>query len=130
MQQELVVALAVAPILCASALATLVEFKLLRKSGRSALEWIMRIAFQYALPSLALCGFSAYIFSTFIIIPYYPGSPALCHVHDPECLARVDPSQNYLASVAALVASELLGLGHIVIVAARRTSPRHIIIHR
>ena len=130
MQNEFVVALTVGPILCASIAATYLEFKVRRKHGRSAPEWFFRAASQYALPALLLCAFSAYIFSTFIIIPFYPGSASLCGLHDPGCLERVDPSQNFLASVAALVAAELLGLGYIAFVAWRRTSPRHVTIHR
>lgn len=130
MRSEFVVSLTVGPILCASLAATYVEFKVRRKSGRSALEWVLRATFQYALPALALCAFLAYVFSTFVIIPFFPGSASLCGLHNPDCLARVDPALNFSASVAALVAAELLSLCYMCFVVWRRTSPRHVIIHR
>ena len=130
MKSEIVLALMVAPVLFAAAAATYAEFKVRRRRGRKPFEWMWRFAFFYAAPALALSFFSAYCFSTFVLIPFFPGSTTLCGIHDPECLTRVDPSRNFLVSVVGLSAAELLGLIYVVVTAWRRVSSRRVTVYR
>jgi hypothetical protein len=121
MKAELLTGLAVGPVLLAAAAATYVELRARPKRGRRLVEIAWRFAAYYAVPGMVLGAFAAYCFSTLILIPYFPGSPSVCHRHDKACLARVDPELNRLASLAGLAGSDLLAVGYIAVVAWRRS---------
>jgi len=128
------VGMTIASIVLAAAVACyydvkLYEVKLRRRRRFRILDWIWRFLFFYLLPALLIAGFAAYSFSTLVIIPYYPGSAAVCHLHDPECRARINPEANQLYSMVGLAIAAALALVYLALVVWRRLSNRPISVY-
>ena len=118
------VGLTIAIIVLAAGAAAYYDLKLRRKRKIWPLDWLSRLIFPYLLPALVIAAVVAYSFSTFVIIPYYPGSTELCHLHDPECRARIDPVGNQLYSMLGLALALVPSLLYLALVVWRRVLNR------
>ena len=107
----------------------LYDGKLRRRRRFRLLDWFWRLLFPYLLPAVLIAGFAAYSFSTLIIIPYYPGSAAVCHLHDPQCRARINPEANQVYSMVGVGIAAVLALSYIGFTAWRRISNRPISVY-
>ncbi len=116
--------LAIVVILLAAALATYFDVTKPRRRRLRYTELAWRFLFLYLLPALVIAAFAAYSFSALVIIPYYPGSPTLCGLHDPACRARINPEANQLYSMIGIAIACALALGYLALVAWRRISSR------
>ncbi len=114
------VGLTIALIVLAAGVAAFYDLKLRRRRKIGPLDWLWRFAFLYLLPALVIAGVVAYSFSTFVIIPYHPGSTALCHMHDPVCRARIDPVGNQIYSMIGLALALVPALLYLAVVVWRR----------
>ncbi|HTO79838.1 MAG TPA: hypothetical protein VMJ31_08710 [Methylocystis sp.] len=126
--------IAIAVIVLAAGLASYYDVKLydgkLRRRRRfRLLDWFWRLLFPYLLPALLIAGFAAYSFSTLIIIPYYPGSAAVCRLHDPQCRARINPEANQVYSMVGVGIAAVLALSYTGFTAWRRISNRPISVY-
>ena len=126
--------IAIAVIVLAAGLAShydvkLYDGKLRRRRRFRLLDWFWRLLFPYLLPALLIAGFAAYSFSTLIIIPYYPGSAAVCHLHDPQCRARINPEANQVYSMIGVGIAAMLALSYLALTVWRRLSNRPISVY-
>ena len=126
--------IAVALIVLAAGLAAYFDVKLydvkLRRRRRARLfDTFRRFLFPYLLPALLIAGFAAYSFSALIIIPYYPGSAAVCHLHDPVCRARINPEANQVFSMIGVGIAAVLALVYMGLTVWRRLSNRPISVY-
>ena len=118
------VGLTIALIVLAAGVAAYYDLKLRRRRKIRPLDLLSRFVFPYLLPALAIAAVVAYAFSTFVIIPYYPGSTEVCHLHDPECRARIDPVANQLYSIMGLALALVPALLYLALVVWRRSVNR------
>jgi hypothetical protein len=116
--------LAIMAIVLAAALATYLDVTMRRRRRFRYTELAGRFLFPYLLPALLIAAFAAYSFSALVIIPYYPGSPSLCGLHDPACRARINPEANQFYSMIGIAIACALALGYLALLAWRRISSR------
>ena len=126
--------MAIALIVLVAGLASFYDVKLydvnLRRRRRfRLLDWIWRFLFPYLFPALLIAGFAAYSFSALVIIPYYPGSAAVCRLHDPLCHARINPEANQVFSMIGVATAAILALLYVALTAWRRISNRPISVY-
>ncbi|ARN81914.1 hypothetical protein DSM21852_12530 [Methylocystis bryophila] len=126
--------LAILVIVLAAALAAyydvkIYDAKMRRRRRARLLDAARRFLFPYLLPSLVIAGFAAYSFSTLVIIPYYPGSAAVCRLHDPICRARINPDANQLYSMIGIAIACVLALFYIALTVWRRYLNRPIAVY-
>jgi hypothetical protein len=118
------VGLTIAIIVAAAGAAAYYDLKLRRRRKIRPLDLLWRFVFPYLLPALAIAAVVAYAFSTFVIIPYHPGSKELCHLHDPECQANIDPVGNQIYSIIGLALALVPALIYLALVVWRRSVNR------
>jgi len=126
--------IAIALIVLAAGLASYYDVKLYdvkprRRRRTRLLDVLRRFLFPYLLPALVIAGFAAYSFSALVIIPYYPGSAAVCHLHDPDCRARINPEANQVFSMIGVGIAAILALSYVGLTAWRRISNRPISVY-
>ena len=126
--------IAIALIVLAAALGSYYDVKLYdaKLRGRRKfrlLDCAWRFLYPYLLPALVIAGFAAYSFSTLIIIPYYPGSAAVCHLHDPDCRARINPEANQVFSMIGVGIAAMLALSYLALTVWRRFLNRPIAVY-
>jgi len=118
------VGLTIAIIVLAAAVGAYYDLKLRRRRKVRPLDWLWRFVFPYLLPALVIAAVVAYAFSTFVIIPYHPGSAALCRLHDPECRTHIDPVGNRLYSMIGLALALVPALLYLALVVWCRIANR------
>lgn len=128
-QPEFIVAFMIGLVVCAAAVAALIEIRARRKKntalGRVG-EWLKNFLFAYTLPALLLGVVAAYCFTTFVLVPYFPGSISDCDLRDRACVARVDRARNIAAMNGGRATVEFLALAYIAFAAWRRTAGRKV----
>ncbi len=120
---EVIVGFMIGLVICATAVAALLEFTAKRRKDPSLRVWgcLGSFIFIYGVPAVLLGVFAAYCFTAFVLVPYFPASISDCDLRDRACVARIDRAAHEAALKVGLAAIELLALAYIGFAAWWRT---------